>query len=92
MSKLVHPCTTCTHPQNHHERIAGEQAYTGCPCCRAAGFDGDPTPIVTETFDLATHQPEPLWAPGEWRNGGTGHKEQLCGCEACRAAYAELAG
>ena len=92
MSKLTHLCRTCTHPQNHHERIADKQAYTGCPCCRSAGFDADPTPTVVETFDLATHQPEPLWAPGDMRNADNGHRERLCGCEACRAAYAELAG
>lgn len=92
MSKLVHLCTTCQHPQSHHEKIAGEQAYTGCPCCRAAGFTADPQPTLTETFDLATHQPEPLWQPGDMRNHDNGHRERLCACDACVAEYARLAG
>lgn len=92
MSKLAHLCRTCNHQQGHHERIADGKAYTGCACCRAAAFDRDPEPTLLATFALADSQPEPLWAPGDTRNAGTGHKEVLCACEACVAAYEREVG
>jgi hypothetical protein len=88
MSRLVHLCTECSHPKANHGTNGA--VYKSCVCCRKDPRDVtfDPQPVILATFDLATHTPEPLWKPGDVRNAGTGHKEQLCGCEACQAAYA----
>ena len=89
MSRLVHLCTNeaCGHPKAAHNTIGA--VYKSCPCCRRDPRDVefDPEPVLLPTFDLATYKPEPLWQPGDVRNAGTGHKEQLCGCDACHAAY-----
>ena len=88
MSKLAHQCTDCGHTKAQHGPF--DAAFKPCVCCRKDQRDitVHPEPVLLATFDLATHKPEPLLEPGTVRNPGTGHKETLCGCDACRAAYA----
>ena len=88
MARLVHLCTECRHPKvNHHPAGALTKP---CVCCRRDPRDVtfDAEPVILETFALATHGPEPLLEPGTVRNPGGAHREQLCGCPACVAAYA----
>jgi hypothetical protein len=92
MAKLVHLCLTCQHPENHHERIGGQPPITSCGCCRAAGFDPNPEPTITETFTHPGSVPEPLWEPGSTRNPSSAHRDTLCGCDRCRAVYAREVG
>lgn len=87
MSKLVHLCTKCGHSEQWHAKRTA--AYTQCACCRsdATQENLDPTPVLRETYSLATGSVEPLAQPGSTWNAGTSHREALCACEACREAY-----
>ena len=87
MARLVHLCTECRHPKASHGTIGA--VYKTCVCCGRDPRDVtvDAEPVILETFALATHKPEPLFEPGTVRNAGTGHKETLCDCQACHAAY-----
>jgi hypothetical protein len=90
MSRLVHLCTNeaCRHPKaSHGLRDAGTKP---CACCRRDPHDVtfDTEPVILETYALATHKPEPLFEPGTVRNPGGSHREPLCDCPACVAAYA----
>jgi ssDNA-binding Zn-finger/Zn-ribbon topoisomerase 1 len=94
MSKLVHMCPTCGHQQQHHD--PARRAFIGCSCCAthepsADIFDAEPT--IVETFAYPSGELEPLFEPGSTRNAHSpAHREQLCGCTLCRAAYAAQAG
>lgn len=87
MSALLHLCRDCRHRAISHD--GGDRGYSGCRCCRGSG-DIDPEPVLVQTFRLADGAAEPLHPPGTTWNAGTMHKQQLCGCQRCRAVAAHL--
>lgn len=88
MSVLVHRCRTCDHLVAWHDTRS--RGYTSCPCCLSGSADGDPEPLLQETYTVPGWIAEPLFRPGAPRNSGTMHASTCCDCARCHAAYARL--
>lgn len=91
MSYIGHACTKCGHPdiwriaqQNRTRGVAARCPKRSCNCFCAP----DPTPEVRPTFGLNSKPVERIVKPGEKITLGM----PTCGCETCRALYADLTG
>lgn len=92
MAKVVHLCTSCGHQAQHHSPF--NAGHKPCTCCRREQREIEVGPsTVVDTWSFPGSQLEPLFEPGTVRNAESGaHREQLCGCDECRAVYAAQVG